>query len=654
MKLFELVHFCGQLPSRSRRLIILCSDFLISYLGFFLAELIIYKSWIYFANLWVVLSSLILPSTSIFFIYAFGIYRNKTKFITAKIIPNILFVSFLSSLILFVFDWFFNHAAESKSLVYFYLVSSMLIALRLAAREALNLDSSASKQNVVIYGTGKVGQQILNAYQFSKKYQPIAIIDNDPSLAGKLVSGLPVYKEEDARFLKKKYDNFFVLFSEPQGSGSNSLSTYQTFRFLEIEVKIVPQISGIIDSPPLIDKVRNVRMEDLLGRKQREPDQNLLERLVTNKVVMVTGAGGSIGSELCNEIIKSSPKRLLLYEISEHNLYKVHAEIIDFFASSSGSVDIVPILGDILDPSKLKQNIEKYKVDTIYHAAAYKHVPMVEDNIISGVQNNIFGTVNLVNASRDSSVKNFILISTDKAVRPTNIMGATKRVSELIIQSEKLSNSKAIFSAVRFGNVLGSSGSVIPKFAKQIQKGGPVTVTHPEMTRFFMTIKEAAQLVIQAGAMSKGGEIYLLDMGSSVKILDLAKTMINLAGFGFHMNGQNKPNGNSIEISYSGLRPGEKLYEELLVDDSSSKSEHSSIFLENNFSMEPILLKKYLKNMKQACSELDEEKIIHILREMPLEYSKQTDFEPKSSKIKGEKKRSKNSISKEFVKHITP
>ena len=407
---------------------------------------------------------------------------------------------------------------------------------------------------------------------------------------------------------------------------------------MEIDVKIVPQVSGIIDSPPLIEKVRNVRMEDLLGRKQREPDLRLIERLVINKVVMVTGAGGSIGSELCKEIIKNSPQRLLLYEISEHNLYKIHSDLIDFFAAYSGSVDVGPILGDILDSSKLKRTIKKYKVDTIYHAAAYKHVPIVEDNIISGVQHNIFGTVNLVNASLKSSVKNFILISTDKAVRPTNIMGATKRIAELVIQSANLSSEDVIFSAVRFGNVLGSSGSVIPKFAKQIQKGGPVTVTHPEMTRFFMTIKEAAQLVIQAGAMSKGGEIYLLDMGSSVKILDLAKTMVNLAGFGFYMNGQNKPNGNSIEISYSGSRPGEKLYEELLVDDSSSKSEHSSIFLENNFSMDPILLKKYLKNINQACSELDEEKIIRILREMPLEYSKQTDFEPKLSEIKGEKK----------------
>ena len=654
MKLFKLMHLLEHLPSRNRRSIILFIDFLIFYLGSFLAEIVIYKSWDYFTNLTVVLYMLILSTLSVLLIYFFGIYRNKTKFITAKIIPKLLVISFLSSTILFVFDSFLNHAAESKSLVYFYLVISMLIAFRFAAREVLNFDINTSKENVVIYGAGKVGQQILNAYQYSEKYQPIAIIDNDPALQQKLVSGLPVYKVEDTFVLKKKYDNFFVVFSEPKNEEFNSFSTYKIFNSLDIEVKVIPQNPEDIDRPVLIEKVRDVRMEDLLGRQQREPDRILIDKLIKNKVVMVTGAGGSIGSELCNEIIKSSPRQLILYENSEHNLYRIHSELIDFMKSFSGEIDVVPILGDILDPIKLVKIIKKCEVDTIYHAAAYKHVPMVEGNIISGVQNNILGTANLVDVCRGSSVQNLILISTDKAVRPTNIMGATKRVSELIIQSASLEDSKTIFSAVRFGNVLGSSGSVIPRFKKQIQAGGPVTVTHPEITRFFMTIKEAAQLVIQAGAMSKGGEIYLLDMGSSVKILDLAKTMINLAGHSYYLSGHQKPSGDSIEIAFNGLRPGEKLFEELLVDKSSLNSEHPSIFLENKFTIDSALLKKYLTKIDKACSELNEEKVISILKEMPIEYSRDVNLDIKPFIGIGSKKEIQTSNTKGFTEHANP
>ena len=654
MKLFELMHFLEHLPSRYRRSIILFFDFLIFYLGSFLAEIVIYKSWDYFANLTVALYMSILSTASVLLIYIFGIYRNKTKFITAKIIPKLLVISFLSSTILFVFDSFLNHAAESKSLVYFYLVISMLIAFRFAAREVLNFDINTSKENVVIYGAGKVGQQILNAYQYSEKYQPIAIIDNDPTLQQKLVSGLPVYQIKDTFLLKKKYDNFFVVFSEPQNEKFNSFATYQIFNSLDIAVKVIPQNLEDIDRPVLIEKVRGVRMEDLLGRQQREPDRILINKLIKNKVVMVTGAGGSIGSELCNEIIKSSPRQLILYENSEHNLYRIHSETIDFMRSFSDDIDVIPILGDILDPKKLAKTINKYEVNTIYHAAAYKHVPMVEENIISGIQNNIFGTVNLVDVCHGSSVKNLILISTDKAVRPTSIMGATKRVSELIIQSANLGDSKTIFTAVRFGNVLGSSGSVIPRFKEQIQQGGPVTVTHPEITRFFMTIKEAAQLVIQAGAMSKGGEIYLLDMGSSVKILDLAKTMITLAGHSYYISDKNKPSADSIEIAFTGLRPGEKLFEELLVDNSSLNSEHPSIFLENKFIIDPELLKKYLTKIDKACSELNEEKVISILKEMPIEYFKDAESDIKPLTGKRSKKGVQSSNTTGLTEHANP
>ena len=618
MKIFKLMHFLEHLPSRNRRSIILFIDFLIFYLGSFFAEIVIYKSWDYFADLTVALSTLILPASSVLLVYFFGIYRNKTKFITAKIIPKILFVSFLSSLILFVFDSFFNHAAESKSIVYFYLVISMLTAFRFAAREVLNFDINTSKENVAIYGAGKVGQQILNAYQFSEKYQPIAIIDNDPALKQKLVSGLPVYKVEDAFVLKKKYDKFFVVFSEPQNGEFNSFSTYQIFNSFDIEVKVIPQNLEDIDRPALIEKVRGVRMEDLLGRKQREPDQILINKLIKNKVVMVTGAGGSIGSELCSEIIESSPHKLILYENSEHNLYEIHSESVNFVEPFLDEIDIVPILGNILDPVKLTKTIKKYKVDTIYHAAAYKHVPMVEENIISGVQNNILGTANLVDVCLGSSVQNLILISTDKAVRPTSIMGATKRVSELIIQSANLGDGKTIFSAVRFGNVLGSSGSVIPLFKHQISSGGPVTVTHPDIIRYFMTVPEAAQLVIQAGSMSRGGDVFVLDMGEPVKIVDLATKLIRLSGF--EVKDKQHPDGD-ISIEFSGLRPGEKLFEELLISDNVARTPHPRVMTANeNY----LLLNDYLEllsSLDKACHAFDHDKIRKLLLEAPIGFT---------------------------------
>ena len=535
MNFVEVLNKFGMLPAKVNRLLILISDLLVFLFSFIVCGVLLQNSLNYFYQFPIIFSSLLVSILSIGAAYYLNVYRNKTKYLTVKIIPSVVLVAFVSTIFLLLNDWFFDYISISKLILYFLLVSSLLIALRFGAREIFRINSNKLKQKVVIYGAGQIGQQILNAYRFTDEYEPVAIIDDDPSLVGKLIGGLPVYSEREVEALKQKLENFFVVFSASSLPITDKLRVYESFRSLDIEVKVIPGISELSGELPKIDIARKVRISDVLGREQRHPNQKLLEKLVMGKAVLVTGAGGSIGSKLSLEIFKRSPEILVLFDISEHALYNIHSQINEKKNRFLSSVEIIPILGNVLDVKIIEKTVQDFNIDTIYHTAAYKHVPMVEGNIKSGIENNIFGTQNVVNASNKFGVKNFILVSTDKAVRPTNVMGASKRIAELIIQASNSTSKGCIFSAVRFGNVLGSSGSVIPKFQEQIEVGGPVTVTHPKITRFFMTIEEAAQLVMQAAAMSKGGEIYLLDMGYSVKILDLAKTMINLAGLNYHI-----------------------------------------------------------------------------------------------------------------------
>lgn len=420
------------------------------------------------------------------------------------------------------------------------------------------LYAGVSKKRIAIYGAGYAGQQVAATLNRSNEHLPVMFIDDNPSLSGQNIGGIQVYAPETAlkSFTKLRIDEILIALPSV-----GRIRKSEIVKFLEpahLKITEIPGLTKLVNGEIRVSDIQEVDIIDLLGRDPVPPVAELLEKNVKDKVVMVTGAGGSIGSELCRQIIKNQPVKLIIYELTEFALYSIDKEL-----RLSASCEIIPILGSVVDESKLERVIEQYSVQTIYHAAAYKHVPLVECNPLAGLKNNAVGTAFSVNAAVKKGVETFVLISTDKAVRPTNVMGATKRMAELYCQAMAEAQNQTQISIVRFGNVLGSSGSVVPLFKQQIAKGGPITVTDPEVTRFFMTIPEASQLVIQAGALGTGGDVFLLDMGEPVRIQDLARQMISLSGLKVK-DGQN-PDGD-IEIQYTGLRPGEKLYEELLID----------------------------------------------------------------------------------------
>ncbi|WP_313036199.1 nucleoside-diphosphate sugar epimerase/dehydratase [Acinetobacter sp.] len=439
-----------------------------------------------------------------------------------------------------------------------------------------------TRKRVAIYGAGLAGQQIAAALNRSDDYLPVCFIDDKKSLQGQSLSGLNIYSPKRALNKLGKFGIEEILLAMPSVGRARKKEIIESFDSADVKIMELPGVTQLVDGRVQTSDIREVDIIDLLGRDPVPPKAELLEKNIKNKVVMVTGAGGSIGSELCRQIVKHQPKLVVLFEMSEFALYSIDREL------QTSYVKVVPVLGSVTNQQKLELIIAEYQVKTVYHAAAYKHVPLVEANPLEGIYNTSIGTARSVDAAVKQGVETFVLISTDKAVRPTNVMGASKRMAELYCQGLASTNPQTQISIVRFGNVLGSSGSVVPLFKKQIAQGGPVTVTHPEVTRYFMTIPEAAQLVIQAGAMGTGGDVFLLDMGEPVKIVDLAKQMIRLSGFRpIDENGLG-----DIEIKFTGLRPGEKLYEELLIDQvNTANTEHSRIMksYENYISYSQIL-----------------------------------------------------------------
>lgn len=426
------------------------------------------------------------------------------------------------------------------------------------------------KKRIAIYGAGNAGQQVAATLNRSNEHLPILFIDDNPSLSGQNIGGIDVYLPETALkcFTKLRIDE--ILIALPSVGRSRKSEIVKFLEPAHLKITEIPGLTKLMDGEIRVSDIQEVDIIDLLGRDPVPPVAELLEKNIKDKVVMVTGAGGSIGSELCRQIIKNQPQKLVIYELTEFALYSIDKEL-----RLASNVEIIPILGTVLDQAKLERIIEQYAVQTVYHAAAYKHVPLVECNPIAGLKNNAIGTAFSLNAAVKNGVETFVLISTDKAVRPTNVMGASKRMAELYCQAMAEAQDQTQISIVRFGNVLGSSGSVVPLFKQQIAKGGPITVTHPDVTRFFMTIPEASQLVIQAGALGHGGDVFLLDMGEPVRIQDLARQMIALSGL--KVREADSQDGD-IEIQYSGLRPGEKLYEELLIDaDNTEVTQHSRI-----------------------------------------------------------------------------
>ncbi|MDH1518915.1 polysaccharide biosynthesis protein [Acinetobacter johnsonii] len=500
-----------------------------------------------------------------------GIYRAIVRSFNEDYLLRILIGTFIQIVALYTIKKL-NVAFIPMSipLMYGFMLFSYMWWSRAVIRYA-TLKTFAKKQSrkrVAIYGAGLAGQQIAAALNRSDDYLPVCFIDDKRSLQGQSLSGLKIYSPKKAQAKLGKFGIEEVLLAMPSVGRARKKEIIESFDTADVKIMELPGVTQLVDGKVKVSDIREVDIIDLLGRDPVPPKPELLEKNIKNKVVMVTGAGGSIGSELCRQIVKHQPKMLVLFEMSEFALYSIDREL------QASDIQIIPVLGSVTNQQKLERIIQEYKVQTIYHAAAYKHVPLVEANPFEGIYNTSIGTQRSVDAAVNQNVETFVLISTDKAVRPTNVMGASKRMAELYCQGLAATKPQTQISIVRFGNVLGSSGSVVPLFKKQIEKGGPVTVTHPEVTRYFMTIPEAAQLVIQAGAMGTGGDVFLLDMGEPVKIVDLAKQMIRLSGF-------RTIDGNGIgdiEVQFTGLRSGEKLYEELLIDaDNVEKTEHERI-----------------------------------------------------------------------------
>ena len=430
----------------------------------------------------------------------------------------------------------------------------------------------ASRPQVLVYGAGQTGRQLVAAMANNHEMQVVGFLDDDDRLHGHVLNGQPIYNPADLASLVLTLTISDVLLAMPNLSRKRRNEVLNEIRSAQVAVRTLPSVTDLAQGKVNVSDLRELDIDDLLGREPVMPNHILLAMNVRSKVVMVTGAGGSIGSELCRQILSVGPSKLLLIEQSEFALYGSHQELEEKLAGRD--IVLVPLLGSVQDSERMHEVMSTWHPDTVYHAAAYKHVPLVEHNPAEGIKNNVLGTFRTAQAAAENGVSDFVLISTDKAVRPTNIMGASKRLAEMALQALAASTAGTKFSMVRFGNVLGSSGSVVPKFRQQIRDGGPITLTHPEITRYFMTIPEASQLVIQAGAMAEGGDVFVLDMGQSVKIMDLARRMIELSGL--TLKDEQNPDGD-VEIEITGLRPGEKLYEELLIGDNPKPTSHSRI-----------------------------------------------------------------------------
>ena len=479
----------------------------------------------------------------------------------------------------------------------------------------------ASLPKVLIYGAGTAGRQLANAMANSHEMRVVGFLDDDDRLHGHVLNGLPIYDPADLPELVGTLSISDVLLAIPSASRRRRNEILMKISEAHVSVRTLPSVIELAQGKINTSDLRELDIDDLLGREPVAPNHILLGKNIAGKAVLVTGAGGSIGSELCRQILKVGPATLLLIEQSEFALYDIHQELSAKLAGSA--IRLVPLLASVRDEDRMREIMSTWKPDTVYHAAAYKHVPLVEHNPAEGIKNNVLGTLTAARAAAEQGVADFVLVSTDKAVRPTNIMGASKRLAEMVLQALADANSGTKFAMVRFGNVLGSSGSVVPKFRQQIRDGGPVTLTHPEITRYFMTIPEAAQLVIQAGAMAKGGDVFVLDMGQSVKIMDLARRMIELSGL--TVKDEENPDGD-VEIEITGLRPGEKLYEELLIGDNPKPTSHPRIMKAHEVFLPWPELEQRLKALELALNVNDVGVVRRMLEDLVSGYAPSGDI----------------------------
>ncbi|HDS1694288.1 polysaccharide biosynthesis protein [Pseudomonas putida] len=632
------------LPRRHKRLIQVATDVILVWFALWLAFVVrlgiddlanpvLDHTWLF----------IIAPIISIPLFIRFGLYRAVMRYFGNDALIAIIKAVTLSALILgFIIYWASNHqnvVPRSITFNYWWLSLIMVGGLRLAMRQYFLGDWFATAvqhvpfanrddglPRVAIYGAGSAGNQLVAALRMGKAMRPVAFIDDDASITDRVIAGLQVYQPEQLQRMIDDTNAAEILLALPSVSRSRRREILNLLEGYPLHVRSVPGFMDLASGRVKVDDIQEVDIADLLGRDAVPAQGDLLQHCIIDQTVMVTGAGGSIGSELCRQILGQTPRTLLLFEHSEFNLYTIAGELEQRILREGLAVQLIPILGSVRDQAKMLDVMRAWQVDTVYHAAAYKHVPIVEHNIAEGLSNNVFGTLYTAQAALQAGVSNFVLISTDKAVRPTNVMGSTKRLAEMVLQalSREMAPvlmgdtgnvsqvNKTRFTMVRFGNVLGSSGSVIPLFHKQIQAGGPLTVTHPKITRYFMTIPEAAQLVIQAGSMGQGGDVFVLDMGEPVKIVELAEKMIHLSGFS--IRSERNPLGD-IAINFTGLRPGEKLYEELLIGDNVIATRHPMIMSANEDYLAWDVLKQRLDALRAATAEDDFATVRQLLRD---------------------------------------
>ena len=613
------------LPRNIKKIIFVIHDAVVIFVAFWFAQNLkasYSQEWSNPAN-W-----LAFAATAILTILVFtrlGLYRAVTRYVSTKVLTTTVLGSAISGVLFFLSVLLFEQRLRLALPVAYFLMLVVLIAgSRIMLRTMLTNRHRKQMIPVIIYGAGQSGRQLLEAIKQVSEYNAVAFVDDNAAIQRMVIYDLPVHKPSEIGNLINRYGVEKILLAIPSASTEVRKNIIHQLEAYPCEVLTIPGMKDLVDGKISASSLKKVSVVDLLGRDPVAPRPELMAADISGKVVMVTGAGGSIGSELCRQIIRNRPAKLILFELSEFSLYSIDKELSEFQTASDTAIEVLPILGSVQHRKRLLTIMQTFGVQTVYHAAAYKHVPMVEFNTIEGVRNNIYGTMFCAQAAIDARVETFVLISTDKAVRPTNTMGASKRMAELVLQALAAEQGQTTrFCMVRFGNVLGSSGSVVPVFEQQIAAGGPVTLTHADITRYFMTIPEAAQLVIQAGAMGKGGDVFVLDMGDSVKIIDLAKQMIRLSGL--EVKDAAHPEGD-IEIQVTGLRPGEKLYEELLIGDEVQKTTHPRIMTASEVMLPWNVLSDIITRMDEACRESDQLTLRRLLLEAPTGFAPKDDI----------------------------
>jgi len=620
----RLVSFILSISRTKKRVVTLVIDSISIFIAFWLSLFIRLDNVnvIYNVDYWL-LVSIILP-VCLFSLVSLGLYRAVLRYMSSQALWAVVAGASISTASLLCLSFFLGIEVPRTVPIIFSFLSFLLIGgPRLVVRLFVEKNLLTQKEAVIIYGAGSAGRQLAHALNLGEEYRTTGFIDDDDEKHNTIIQGISVYNIDKLERLISQNNVTHILLALPSASRSCRKKIVTLLEPLPVKVQTIPGMADMVNGSAEINELKDIEIEDLLGRDSITPNPDLMTVNITDKVVMITGAGGSIGSELCHQIITQKPKKIILFDLSEYSLYIIDKELSDYKVQHNLTSEILPIIGSVQNINTIERVFKTFNVQTVYHAAAYKHVPLVELNVIEGVRNNVFGTLKTAKAAINAQVEKFVLVSSDKAVRPTNVMGTSKRMAELCLQALAKVQTKTRFSMVRFGNVLGSSGSVVPLFRQQIKTGGPVTITHPEITRYFMTISEAAQLVIQAGAMGHGGDVFVLEMGESVKIKDLAENMIHLSGC--QIKNASNPEGD-IEIQYTGLRPGEKLYEELLIGDNVRGTRHKRIMTADEVMLNWQELSIILEQLEIACDHYDHKKIRQILIDAPTGFNPTDDI----------------------------